>query len=402
MRGDQPMDEVDLLAGPELPRAGAELRRRRRSPATSTWPRPPSGAAGSTSSLGRQPAGLPGPLAAAQERAGVARRAALAVAAEQPPRGGRAWALAVLVANLSGVQHAFWVVLGTLSVLRSNALSTGRTCSRPARHGGRLRRRRRAGRARRHQHDAAVAAPAACGPARRPRARRDLLRRRPGRVHAHAPDPLQHPRARGLADRPGAHRGRRARQRRQPRGRPAVLAARRAAPRSARRWPRRTPTARTTSPAPCGSAWGAATPRARSVPAPTDEAMPRGRRRTPARRHVPQLPRRARRQAPPARRGHQPRHRRRRPAPRRRRRTRPLAAATTSAGGDRTAARSEPARDHRTDDRLVRATSPPPSPARTTYPSRSAHDELATSGSSPPSATTCAAKTARPPPPPCE
>jgi hypothetical protein len=33
--------------------------------------------------------------------------------------------LAVLVAELTGVQHAFWVVFGTLSVLRSNALSTG-------------------------------------------------------------------------------------------------------------------------------------------------------------------------------------------------------------------------------------------------------------------------------------
>jgi hypothetical protein len=33
----------------------------------------------------------------------------------------------VLIANLTGVQHAFWVVLGTLSVLRSNALSTGQS-----------------------------------------------------------------------------------------------------------------------------------------------------------------------------------------------------------------------------------------------------------------------------------
>jgi hypothetical protein len=33
--------------------------------------------------------------------------------------------LAVLVADLTGVQHSFWVVLGTLSVLRSNALNTG-------------------------------------------------------------------------------------------------------------------------------------------------------------------------------------------------------------------------------------------------------------------------------------
>ena len=33
--------------------------------------------------------------------------------------------LAVLVADLTSVQHGFWVVFGTLSVLRSNALSTG-------------------------------------------------------------------------------------------------------------------------------------------------------------------------------------------------------------------------------------------------------------------------------------
>ncbi len=42
-------------------------------------------------------------------------------------RGGVALGAAVLVADLSGVQHSFWVVLGTLSVLRSNALSTGQT-----------------------------------------------------------------------------------------------------------------------------------------------------------------------------------------------------------------------------------------------------------------------------------
>jgi uncharacterized membrane protein YccC len=36
-------------------------------------------------------------------------------------------ALAVLVARSLGLGHAFWVVLGTLSVLRSNALGTGRT-----------------------------------------------------------------------------------------------------------------------------------------------------------------------------------------------------------------------------------------------------------------------------------
>jgi uncharacterized membrane protein YccC len=36
-------------------------------------------------------------------------------------------ALAVIVARLLQLDHAFWVVLGTLSALRSNALATGRT-----------------------------------------------------------------------------------------------------------------------------------------------------------------------------------------------------------------------------------------------------------------------------------
>jgi uncharacterized membrane protein YccC len=74
--------------------------------------------------LGRQPEGLRGPLAAASERAGahVGRNS---VWLHNSLRGAAALALAVLVADLSGVQHAFWVVLGTLSVLRSNALSTG-------------------------------------------------------------------------------------------------------------------------------------------------------------------------------------------------------------------------------------------------------------------------------------
>jgi hypothetical protein len=40
-------------------------------------------------------------------------------------RGAAALAAAVAVADLSGVQHGFWVVLGTLSVLRTNAASTG-------------------------------------------------------------------------------------------------------------------------------------------------------------------------------------------------------------------------------------------------------------------------------------
>ncbi|BCJ34071.1 FUSC family protein [Actinocatenispora thailandica] len=45
-------------------------------------------------------------------------------------RGAFALAAAVLVADLVGVQHAFWVVLGTLSVLRTNAAGTGSTAVR--------------------------------------------------------------------------------------------------------------------------------------------------------------------------------------------------------------------------------------------------------------------------------
>jgi uncharacterized membrane protein YccC len=45
-------------------------------------------------------------------------------------RGSLALAAAVLVADLSSVQHGFWVVLGTLSVLRTNASSTESTALR--------------------------------------------------------------------------------------------------------------------------------------------------------------------------------------------------------------------------------------------------------------------------------
>jgi uncharacterized membrane protein YccC len=74
--------------------------------------------------LGRQPEGLRGPLAAASERAGAhVERSSLWL--HNSLRGAAALALAVLVADLSGTQHAFWVVFGTLAVLRSNALNTG-------------------------------------------------------------------------------------------------------------------------------------------------------------------------------------------------------------------------------------------------------------------------------------
>jgi uncharacterized membrane protein YccC len=76
--------------------------------------------------LGRQPAGLAGSLSSAQERA-TAHVARNSVWLHNSVRGGVGLGVAVFVANRSGVQHSFWVVLGTLSVLRSNALSTGQT-----------------------------------------------------------------------------------------------------------------------------------------------------------------------------------------------------------------------------------------------------------------------------------
>ena len=63
-------------------------------------------------------------MSAAQERA-AAHVERHSVWLHNSLRGGTGLALAVLVADLSAVQHSFWVVLGTLSVLRSNALSTG-------------------------------------------------------------------------------------------------------------------------------------------------------------------------------------------------------------------------------------------------------------------------------------
>ena len=45
-------------------------------------------------------------------------------------RGSLALAAAVAVADLTSVQHGFWVVLGTLSVLRTNASATGSTALR--------------------------------------------------------------------------------------------------------------------------------------------------------------------------------------------------------------------------------------------------------------------------------
>ncbi|WP_313540494.1 FUSC family protein [Leifsonia aquatica] len=79
--------------------------------------------------LGRQPGDLRGPVVTAAERASgfVGWNS---VWLRNSIRGAIGLGLAVLVAKLTGVEHAFWVVLGTLSVLRSNALSTGQTAVR--------------------------------------------------------------------------------------------------------------------------------------------------------------------------------------------------------------------------------------------------------------------------------
>jgi hypothetical protein len=74
--------------------------------------------------LGHQPIGVSGTLSSVRERA-ASHLERHSVWLHNSVRGAIGLGLAVLVADLSGVQHSFWVVLGTLSVLRSNALSTG-------------------------------------------------------------------------------------------------------------------------------------------------------------------------------------------------------------------------------------------------------------------------------------
>lgn len=79
--------------------------------------------------LGRQPGDLHGPVAAAAERASGF-FGWNSVWLRNSIRGAIGLGLAVLLAKLLGVEHSFWVVLGTMSVLRSNALSTGQTALR--------------------------------------------------------------------------------------------------------------------------------------------------------------------------------------------------------------------------------------------------------------------------------
>jgi hypothetical protein len=79
--------------------------------------------------IGRQPTGFTGTLTAAKERA-LAHAVPSSSWLRNSLRGAMGLALAVLVADLTSVQHGFWVVFGTLAVLRSNALSTGENVAR--------------------------------------------------------------------------------------------------------------------------------------------------------------------------------------------------------------------------------------------------------------------------------
>ena len=79
--------------------------------------------------LGRQPGNLAGTFHAAAERA-AAQAERHSVWLHNSIRGAAALGIAVLLADLTGVEHSFWVVLGTLSVLRSNALNTGQNALR--------------------------------------------------------------------------------------------------------------------------------------------------------------------------------------------------------------------------------------------------------------------------------
>ncbi|MEU6366775.1 FUSC family protein [Streptomyces sp. NPDC046931] len=74
--------------------------------------------------LGREPGTATSPLAAARERA-AAHLEPHSVWLHNSLRGALGLGIAVLIAHVTGLEHSFWVLLGTLSVLRSNALSTG-------------------------------------------------------------------------------------------------------------------------------------------------------------------------------------------------------------------------------------------------------------------------------------
>lgn len=75
---------------------------------------------------GQHPESVRSTLTSAQERA-KSHVEPHSVWLHNSVRGAVALAMAVLVADLAGVQHSFWVAFGTLAVLRSSALLTGQS-----------------------------------------------------------------------------------------------------------------------------------------------------------------------------------------------------------------------------------------------------------------------------------
>ena len=354
--------------------------------------------------LGREPAARAGH---AGRRAGArrgARRAALGVAAQQPARRRSASALAVLVAELTGVAA---LVLGrprhALGAALERAQHRPERAARAARHGRRVRRRRACSlRSIGAEHDGAVAAAAAGGAVRRLRAGGGLVRGRAGAFTLTLVILYNIVAAGGLAGRARADRGRRDRLRGQPRGRAAVLAARRR--RGARRGARRGLRGqRRYLAAAVAFGMGRCDARRAGAGAPDAEASRAAAAARAARRHLPQLSRRARRQA----RCRSPRSPSlvtgvAGPAPRRRRGARSLASATTAAPAATGPPRARSWSSQRAD--LVpagtsgfaasltgRGAVPEPLPAT----------PVADGGCSTRCAATCAARTAAPARPPC-
>jgi uncharacterized membrane protein YccC len=84
---------------------------------------------GDASELDHRDLGQPPPRAAldATEQLAVEHASVGSVWFQNSVRGAAGLAVAVYIAQRTGLQHGFWVVLGTISVLRSNALGTGRS-----------------------------------------------------------------------------------------------------------------------------------------------------------------------------------------------------------------------------------------------------------------------------------
>lgn len=115
----------------------------------------------------------------------------------------------VAVADLTNVQQGFWVVLGALSVLRTNASSTGATALRAlAGTAAGFLHRGRPHPGHRQRHSGPMGRPPAGSPDRRLRTGNGALRCRPGSIHRHDQRSVQHPGPGRLEGRSPARRGR--------------------------------------------------------------------------------------------------------------------------------------------------------------------------------------------------